>query len=67
MKDKFNVWLTFHLSSENAFNLDKADMFSSGKDLTHSLIHHFEAVQNSNKLHTTTEMSLLKDFKIQIP
>ena len=35
--------------------------------LTHSLIHHFETVPNSKKLQTTTEMWLLKDFKIQIP
>ena len=31
--------------------------------LTHSIIDHFETVQNSKKLQTTTEM---KDFKIQI-
>ena len=35
--------------------------------LTHSLIHHFETVPNSKKLQTTTEMWLLKDFKVQIP
>ena len=35
-------------------------------DLTQSLIHHFETVLNSKKLQTTTEMWLLKDFKIQI-
>ena len=34
--------------------------------LTHSLIHHFEAVQNLNKLQTTTEMWLLKYFKVEI-
>ena len=34
--------------------------------LTHSLIHHFEVIPNSKKLQTTTEMWLLKDFKIQI-
>ena len=34
--------------------------------LTHSLIHHFETVLNSNKLQTTTQIWLLKDFKIQI-
>ena len=33
---------------------------------THSLILHFETVPNSKKLQTTTEMWLLKDFKIQI-
>ena len=33
---------------------------------TLSLIHHFETVPNSKKLQTTTEMWLLKDFKIQI-
>ena len=34
--------------------------------LTHNLIQHFETVPNSKKLQTTTEMWLLKDFKIQI-
>ena len=34
--------------------------------LTHSPIHHFETVRNSKKLQTTTEMWILKDFKIQI-
>ena len=34
--------------------------------LTHSLIHHFETIQNTRKLQTTTEMWLLKDFKIHI-
>ena len=34
--------------------------------LTHSLIHHFETVQNSKKLQTTTEMWQFKDLKIQI-
>ena len=34
--------------------------------LTHSLIHHFEAGPSSKKLQTTTEIWLLKDFKIQI-
>ena len=33
--------------------------------LTHYLIHHFENVPNSKKLRTTTEMWLLKDFKIR--
>ena len=33
--------------------------------LTHSLIHHFETVPNSKRLQKTTEMWLLKDFKIQ--
>ena len=31
-----------------------------------SLIHHFETVPNSKKLQTSTEMRLLKYFKIQI-
>ena len=30
------------------------------------LIHHFETVSNPKKLQTTTEIWLLKDFKIQI-
>ena len=34
--------------------------------VTHSLIHHFETIPNSKTLQTTTEMWLLKDFKIQI-
>ena len=34
--------------------------------LTHSPIHHFETILNSKKLQTTTEIWLLKDFKIQI-
>ena len=33
---------------------------------THSPICHFETVPNSKKLQTTTEMWLLKDFKIEI-
>ena len=34
--------------------------------LTHSQIHDFETVPNSKMLQTTTELWLLKDFKIQI-
>ena len=38
--------------------------------LTHSLIHHFETVPNykkkKKKLQTTTEMWLLKEFKIKV-
>ena len=34
--------------------------------LTNSPRHHFETVPNSKKLQTTTQMWLLKDFKIQI-
>ena len=34
--------------------------------LIHSLKHHFETVSNSKKLQTTSELLLLKDFKIQI-
>ena len=33
--------------------------------LTYSLVHHFETVPNSKKLQMTTEIWLLKDFKIQ--
>ena len=36
------------------------------RPLALSLIHYFETVQNSKKLQTTTEIWLLKDFKIQI-
>ena len=36
------------------------------ENLTHSLKHHFETIPNSKKLQMTTEMWLLKDFKIQI-
>ena len=32
----------------------------------YSLIHHYEAVPNSKKLQMTTDMWLLKDFKIEI-
>ena len=34
--------------------------------LAHFLIHHIETIPNSKKLQTSTEMWLLKDFKIQI-
>ena len=33
--------------------------------LTHSLIYHFETVPNSKKVQKTTEMWLIKGFKIQ--
>ena len=66
--------------SENVFNLDKSDIMSFAEELklyscgegliivtiTRSLIHHFETVRNSKMMQTTTEMWLLKDFKIQI-
>ena len=32
------------------------------KNLTHSLLHHFETFPNSKNLQTTTEMWLSKDF-----
>ena len=38
----------------------------AGICLTHSLIHYIEIVPNSKKLQTSTEMWLLKTFKIQI-
>ena len=34
--------------------------------LIHSLVRHFEPVPNSKKLQSTTEMWLLKDFKVEI-
>ena len=34
--------------------------------LNYSQIHHFETVPDSKKLQKTTELWLLKDFKIQI-
>ena len=34
--------------------------------LSHFLIYHFETVPNSKKLQTTTEVWLLKAFKLQI-
>ena len=34
--------------------------------LTHSLIRHFETIPISKKLQTTTEIGLLKDFKMRI-
>ena len=56
------------MSSANTctFIIDEAKIWSSGKGLTHSLIHHLETVPNSKKLQMTTEMCLLKDFKAQI-
>ena len=39
---------------------------SNCKSLPHSLLHHFETVPNSKKMQTTTEMWLLKDFKMKI-
>ena len=39
------------------------ELRKSLKNLTHSLINHFETVPNSKKLQTTTEMWLLKGFK----
>ena len=66
------------MKSANAFNLDQSTNSLFGKEstslkfsqvlnkLTHSLIHHFETVQNSKKLQMTIEMWLLKDFMLQI-
>ena len=65
-KTEIIILATFNLLSANAFNLDHFRIFSFGKELTHSLIHHFETIPNSKKLQSTTEMGLLKDFKIQI-
>ena len=39
--------------------------FQKLQSLTHSLVHHSETVPNSKKLQTTTELWLLKDYKIQ--
>ena len=36
MKDKLDVSVTFYLSSANALNLDKANIFTSCRGLTHS-------------------------------
>ena len=41
------------------------NIFHTFNPLTHSIILHFETVPNLKKLQTTTEMWLLKDFKIQ--
>ena len=60
------VLVTFALSSANVFNLDCFNSLLFGKELTHSLLHHFESVSNSKKLQTTTDMWLLKAFKIRI-
>ena len=46
----------------DGFQNNLAELFS----LTHSLVHHFEIVPNSKKLQMTTEMWLLKEFKIQM-
>ena len=40
--------------------------FVISANLTYPLFHHFETVPNSKKLQMTTEMWLLKDFKIKI-
>ena len=47
-------------------NLDQSKIFSPCNGLIHSLINHFETVRNSKKLQTTTEIWLLKNFKIQM-
>ena len=60
------ILATFDLSSANTFNLDQTKILSFGQELILSLIHHFETIPNSKELQTTTEMWLLKDFKIQI-
>ena len=62
---QFLSHIFFFFSSANAFNLDQSKYLLFGKELTHSLIHHFETVPNSKKLQTTTETLLLQDFKIQ--
>ena len=41
-------------------------LHQTSSELTRSLIHMFETVPISKELRTTTEMWLLKDFKIQI-
>ena len=46
--------------------LKKKKLFQLRRVFTHSLLRHFETFPNSKKLQTTTEMWLLKDFKIQI-
>ena len=61
-----NLRVKIILSSGNALNLDQSKILLCGKELTHSLTHHFETVPNSKKLQTITEMWLAKDFKIQI-
>ena len=48
----------FHVSASGAIQGHHGPLVF----LTHSLIHHFETLQNSKKLQTTTEMWLLKDF-----
>ena len=62
------ILATQNLSSAIAFNVVKVRILSLGKELTYSLIHHFEThsqiphfltVPNSKKLQTTTKMWLL--------
>ena len=45
--------------------MHKAGTLSDTLALNHFLVHHFETIPNSKKMQTT-EMWLLKDFKIQI-
>ena len=54
------------LEKENIIIIQCTEPHSILVKLTHSLTHHFETIPNSKKLQTTTEMWLLKDFKIQI-
>ena len=56
----FELNIYFFKEKKNFFFRQRLRTFTTM--LTHSLVHHFETVPNSNKLQTTTEMWLLKDF-----
>ena len=50
--------VTFIFWSANALNLNKSNILSFEKELTHSLTHHFETVLNSKTLQTTAELAI---------
>ena len=61
-------WISKYFGKNVIFNDEKfhLKLIQVGQQLTPSLIHHFETDPNSKKLQMTTEMLLLKDFKILI-
>ena len=61
-----HVSYTFLHSHTRSKCLQSKEIIANIRYLTHSLIHHFDKVQNSRKLQTTTEIWLFKDFKIPI-
>ena len=61
---KIPSYLFCHLQILSIWTCKKMLVFR--KQLTFSLIQHFEIVQNSKKLQTTTEIWLFEDFNIQV-